>query len=120
MLSRNVLLVLASVLCVCSISSAQNVVLPQVDARRLYQPRQSQQLTVSSLPSDVFGESTDATMASVQDYATEEATVAWADTLILIGIAGATLAGISALGLLYSVRRKAQRQPSQSMQVIGI
>lgn len=74
---------------------------------------------VSSLPSDVFGAADD-DIASIHGYIEEEAAVERANMLILTGIAGAMVAGLSAAGLLYSLRRKAKQRSAKGIQIVGI
>lgn len=113
-------LALASVVCVCSVSSAQDFVLSQlnnnghvVDASRGPSGRQ----TVSTLPSDIFGEPSH--QSSSIDYAAEEAAVRRANTLVLIGIVGLLVASLSAAGLFIALRRKGQ-SANAGMQLVGI
>ena len=115
---RKVLFALVSLLCCCVTASAQDMFLSQMhmDGFDGYpgEPHAEQQSVVSSLPSDVYG----AKVAKIESFADEEAVVEQADWLILTGLGGALMAGLSAFGILYTRRRKTPS--SRGVQIVGI
>ena len=113
---RKSLLALASVLCVCSLTSAQDLVLQTQTDGLFAQVSNTRGVTVSSLPSDIFGESSSGSLVST-DHEVEQAAVNRANMLVLMGIGGLLVAGLAGAGLFFALQKK-NEMASRQMQLV--